>query len=89
MPARLLLCLLFGSSWLTVEGGRGRHRHSAGIAGADGQPWPCRSAWPVAFHTSSPIADAAGFRSYLRAEAMTVAAASSPKRKPILASLSF
>jgi hypothetical protein len=48
------------------------------IAGADGQPWPCPSAWPVAFHSSSPIADAAGFRSYLRAEAITVAAASSP-----------
>ena len=30
MPARLLLvCLLFRSSWLTVEGGRGRRRHSA------------------------------------------------------------
>jgi hypothetical protein len=23
------------------------------IAGADGQPWPCRSAWLLAFRTSS------------------------------------
>jgi hypothetical protein len=23
------------------------------IAGADGQPWPCRSAWLVAFRSSS------------------------------------
>jgi hypothetical protein len=54
MPARLLLvCLLFRSSWLTVEGGRGRRRVVCCIAGADGQPSPCRSAWLVAFQTSS------------------------------------
>ena len=37
MPARLLLlCLLFRSSWLTVEGGRGRRRHSAASPGRTG-----------------------------------------------------
>jgi hypothetical protein len=36
-PARLLLlCLLFRSSWLTVEGGRGRRRHSAASPGRTG-----------------------------------------------------
>jgi hypothetical protein len=47
------LCLLFRSSWLTVEGGRRRRRHRCCIAGAAGQPWPCRSAWLVAFQTST------------------------------------
>ena len=38
MPARLLLlCLLFRSSWLTVEGGRGRRRHSAASSGRTGR----------------------------------------------------
>jgi hypothetical protein len=37
MPARLLLlCLLFRSSWLTVEGGRGRRRHGAASPGRTG-----------------------------------------------------
>jgi hypothetical protein len=37
MSARLLLlCLLFKSSWLTVEGGRGRRRHSAASPGRTG-----------------------------------------------------
>jgi hypothetical protein len=37
MPARLLLlCVLFRSSWLTVEGGRGRRRHSAASPGRTG-----------------------------------------------------
>jgi hypothetical protein len=37
MSARLLLlCLLFRSSWLTVEGGRGRRRHSAASPGRTG-----------------------------------------------------
>ena len=37
MSARLLLlCLLFRSSWLTVEGGRGRRRHSAASLGRTG-----------------------------------------------------
>jgi hypothetical protein len=38
MPARLLLlCLPFRSSWLTVEGGRGRRRHSAASSGRTGR----------------------------------------------------
>ena len=46
MPARLLLlCLLFRSSWLTVEAAGGLAPPQCCIAGADGQPWPCRSAW--------------------------------------------
>ena len=56
VPARLLLlCLLLRSSWLTVEGDR--HSGAAGvlIAGADGQPWPCRSAWLLAFHSGRGI----------------------------------
>jgi hypothetical protein len=37
MSARLLLlCLLFRSSWLTVESGRGRRRHSAASPGRTG-----------------------------------------------------
>jgi hypothetical protein len=50
----LLLCLLLRSSWLTVEGDR--QVGAAGvlcIARADGQPWPCRSAWLVAFRCRS------------------------------------
>ena len=36
-PARLLLlCVLFRSSWLAVEGGRGRRRHSAASPGRTG-----------------------------------------------------
>jgi hypothetical protein len=56
MLARLLLlCLLLRSSWLTMEGDRqvGRPPSACCIARADGQPWPCRSAWLVAFRTSS------------------------------------
>jgi hypothetical protein len=50
MPARLLLlCLPLRSSWLTVEGGRQISAAKCCIAGADGQPLPCRSAWLVAF----------------------------------------
>jgi hypothetical protein len=44
MPAKLLLlCLLFSSSWLMVEGDG--HVRAAGVLhrGADGQPWPCTS----------------------------------------------
>jgi hypothetical protein len=33
----LLLCLLLRSSWLTVEGGRGRRRHSAASPGRTGR----------------------------------------------------
>ena len=48
MPARLLLlCLLSGSSWLTVEGNRHLGVRECCIAGADGQPWL------VAFQNSS------------------------------------
>ena len=65
MPARLLLlCLPLRSSWLTVEGGRGRRRHSAASPGRTGQPWPCRSAWLLAFQSGSqewPITGRRGF----------------------------
>ena len=45
MPARLLLlCLLPSSSWLTVEAAVTSPPECC-IAGADGQPWPYRSAW--------------------------------------------
>jgi hypothetical protein len=60
MSARLLLlCLLFRSSWLTNGGGR-----PAGccIAGADGQSWPCRSAWLLAFQSRRVVRDAARCR---------------------------
>jgi hypothetical protein len=55
MPARLLLlCLLVRSSWLPVEGDRHVGAPSeCGIAGADGQPWPSRSAWLLAFRSGS------------------------------------
>jgi hypothetical protein len=54
MPGRpLLLCSLFRRSWLTVEGGRQSAPPGCCIAGADGQPWPCRSAWLVAFRWGS------------------------------------
>jgi hypothetical protein len=53
MPARLLLlCLLFRSSWLTVEGGREVSAAGVLLAGADGQPWSCRWAWLLAFRSS-------------------------------------
>ena len=56
VPARLLLlCLLLRSSWLTAGGrpSRRRRRSAASPGRADGQPWPCRSAWRLAFQTSS------------------------------------
>jgi hypothetical protein len=54
VPLRLLLlCLLFRSSWLTVEGER--HVGAAGVLDrrADGQPWPSESMRLLAFRTSS------------------------------------
>jgi hypothetical protein len=53
MPARLLLlCVLLGSSWLTVDGDR--HAGAAGVLHrrAHGQSWLCGSAWLVAFRSS-------------------------------------
>ncbi len=49
----LLLCLLFRSSWLTVEGGR--QVGAAGVLHRRGgrQSWLCGSAWLVAFRCSS------------------------------------
>jgi hypothetical protein len=49
--------------WLTVEGGR-----QVGAAGADGQPWPCRSAWLLEFPTGSVGPRGSG-RSSSRADA--------------------
>ena len=50
---RLLLCLVPRSSWLTVEGDR--QIAAAGLLHrrGDGHPWPCRSAWLLAFRRSS------------------------------------
>jgi hypothetical protein len=69
VPAMLLLlCLPSRRSWLTVEGAR----QGCCIAGADGQPWPCRSAWLVAFRTSS----------LGRVKRLAETAANSPEEKP-------
>jgi hypothetical protein len=54
MPSRLLLlCLLLRSSWLAAGGRPWSAPPECCIAGADGQLWPCRSAWLVAFRSSS------------------------------------
>ena len=56
VPARLLLlCLLLRSSWLTVEDDRHSAPPDCCIAGAEGQSWPCRSAWLLAFQSSSVL----------------------------------
>jgi len=54
MPARLLLlCLLPSISWLTVEASVRSAPPECCIAGADGQPSPCRSARLLAFQLGS------------------------------------
>lgn len=67
MPARLLLCLLFRSSWLTVAGDR--HVGAAGvlIAGADRQPWLSRSAGLLAFRSDIDFRDDFAFQLFCSA----------------------
>jgi hypothetical protein len=56
MPAGLLLlCLLLSISWLTVEAGVRSAPPACCIAGADGQPSPCRSARLLAFQPGSNV----------------------------------
>ena len=56
VPARLLLlCLLLRSSWLAAEGGRQVAPPECYIAGAEGQLWPCRWAWLLAFLCESLV----------------------------------